>query len=464
MQDESKEDPVLFLRHPHHLPSASGQSLAYYLLVLSIPQKFIMSHGEAQLDQSTTTFEIINGSERGEEPAAIVVTDDDSAAQEEKKRVFERVEREMEVFRKGECTRFKASTRIASELDNWAGATDKERGKAFDSCLAEINSFLAIQDEVQRSVTRETPPVEANLSTERQSRRKRIREEAEELLNQVLSAGEESEGEEVQQRVVRKRAKEEEMPWYKSTASSSRRGSCIETCKTLLRFSEDLPGVKSLLRVADKLPEGIPSTQWDRILRGESVDLHQVLSAMHFIQFDEERKGRVGGTEVIFAVAESKRQVRTGGEWSSAYRRMSKAVEFLFPHRREELSEYTEHIEGLFSAKHANAHSKVILYDQSVRNRVGGGQNVLLTDYQLFNGLSEAILHADGIEYRGSGKGLSKGGKGSAKGGPSKKEACRRFNGQDGCKFTEEECFYKHTCTKCGKQGHGKASCTSEKH
>jgi len=38
---------------------------------------------------------------------------------------------------------------------------------------------------------------------------------------------------------------------------------------------------------------------------------------MHFIQLDEERKGRVGGAEVVFAVAESKRQVKTGGEWSS---------------------------------------------------------------------------------------------------------------------------------------------------
>ena len=52
---------------------------------------------------------------------------------------------------------------------------------------------------------------------------------------------------------------------------------------------------------------------------------------MHFIQIDEERKGRMGGTEVVFAVAESKRQVKTGGDWSSAYRRMSKAVTFLFP-------------------------------------------------------------------------------------------------------------------------------------
>ena len=418
-----------------------------------------MSNGEGHVDQSA--FEIINGPEHGGASTEATISNDDPATQEEKKRTFERVEREMEVFRKGEYTRFQASKCVANELDKWVGASDKDKGKALDSYLTEINSHLAIQDE-NRSVTRGTPPpVGANLQAESSLNRKRIREEVDELLDQI--SGEDLEGDEVEQRVARKRAKEEDMPWFSSTSNSSRRGSCVETCRTLLQFSEDLPGVKSLLRVANNLPEGIPSSQWDRILRGESVDLHQILSAMHFIQLDEERKGRVGGTEVVFAVAESKRQVKTGGEWSSAYRRMSKAVAFLFPHRREELSEYAEHIEGLFSAKHTNAHSKVILYDQSVRNRVGGGQNTLLTDYQRFNSLSEAILHADGIEYKGSGKGPSKGGKGSTEGRSSKKEVCRRFNGQDGCRFTEEECYYKHTCTNCGKGGHGKATCTSEK-
>ena len=424
-----------------------------------------MIHGEEQLDQSTSGFQIVNGPENadeGERTGPVIATND-STAQEEKERVFQQLEREMEIFRKGEYTRFQASSRVANELGKWAGASDKEREKAFDSYLTEINSLAAVPNG-NRSTTRETsPPAAATLHTNQQPRGKRLREEVEELLHQMSREDFEGEEPEGEQRVIRKRAREEDMPWYSSTPSSSRRGSCVETCRILLQFSEDLSGVKSLLRVANNLPEGIPPSQWDRILRGESVDLHQILSSMHFIQFDEERKGRVGRAEVVFAVAESKRQVKTGGEWSSAYRRMSKAITFLFPHRREELSEYADYIEGLFSAKHTSAHSKVILYDQSVRNRVGGGQNILLTDYQHFSSLSEAILHADGIEYKGSGKGPSKGGKGSDEGGSSKKDVCRRFNSQDGCKFTEEECYYKHTCRKCGLGGHGKATCTSEK-
>ena len=416
-----------------------------------------MEDGE-QLEPPMSPFENVesnNGGTNAQSTDAV-----NNSSQEEKERIFARVEYEMEIFRKGEYSRFQASSRVAKELEKWEGASDQEKGKAFDSYLAEINSVAAIQDE-DRSRTRGTSqPLGTTLFPDQRPNGKRIRDEVEDLLEQV-SRGE-HEGEEDEQRVARKRAKEEDMPWFSLSSGSSRRSSCVETCKTLLQFSEDISGVKSLLRVANNLPEGIPSSQWDRIIRGESVDLHQILSSMHFVQLDEERKGRLGKAEVVFAVTDSKRHVRTGGEWSSAFRRMSKAVSFLFPHRKEKLSEYAEHIEGLFAAKHTNAHSKVILYDQSVRNQVGGGQNILLTDYQRFSGLSEAILHADGIEYRGKGKG--KGEKGSDESGSSKKDICRRFNSQDGCRFSEEDCYYRHICKKCGKGGHGKSSCTAEKH
>jgi hypothetical protein len=420
-----------------------------------------MSHGETQAEPSTSNplIEAI-GSGNREGASQTVVPDDDPTAQEERTRVFERIELIMETFRKGESSRFKASTHVLKELDQWGGVTDKEKGKAYDSYLAEINSSLAIQDE-EWSATRETsPPTGASLTT-RRGGSKRVRDEVEELLDQV-SRGGGPEADDDESKVTKRRVREDEMPWYDASVNSNRRSSCVETCRTLLRFSENLSGVKSLLRVANDLPEGIPSSQWDRMLRGESVDLNQILSSMHFIQLDEERKGRLGSAEVVFSVAESKRQIRTGSEWSSAFRRMSRAITFLFPHRREELLEYAEHVEGLFSAKQTSAHSKVILYDQSVRNQVGGGQNILLTDYHRFNALSKAILHADGVEYRGqsSGKGLSKG----ERSREAKKEVCRKFNGPGGCRFAEDGCYYKHLCGRCGKGGHGKTACPEEKH
>ena len=343
-----------------------------------------MTHGEPSIEPAIPAIKNTHPRE-GRSTSQAAIANDEPTSQEEKARVFNGVEQVMELFRKGECTRFQAVSLILNELEMWTGASDKEKGKAFDSYLTEINAFFINQEESQ-SITREisSPP---GTTLEPKGKSKRVRDEADEFLDQI-SRGE-PEDNDNKPRVIRRKAKEDEMPWYNNTAVSTRRNSCAETCRILLQFSEDLSGVKSLLRVANNLPEGIPSSQWDRLLRGESVDLNQILSSMHFFHLDEERKGRVGTTEVVFAVAESKRQVRTGAEWSSAFRRMSKVVAFLFPHRREELLEYAEHIEGLFSTKHVSAHSKVILYDQSVRNQVGGGQNILLTDYQRFSGLSE---------------------------------------------------------------------------
>ena len=43
----------------------------------------------------------------------------------------------------------------------------------------------------------------------------------------------------------------------------------------------------------DCLPESLPqsSSQWERILKGDSVDLNQIFSALHLVVIDEERTG-----------------------------------------------------------------------------------------------------------------------------------------------------------------------------
>ena len=79
----------------------------------------------------------------------------------------------MEAFRKGECSRFQASLHVTVELGKWAGASEKEKGKAFDTYLAEINSFVAVQDEDQSAIRGTSPPVGAAIGTGQQSSRKR---------------------------------------------------------------------------------------------------------------------------------------------------------------------------------------------------------------------------------------------------------------------------------------------------
>lgn len=185
----------------------------------------------------------------------------------------------MEIYRKGECSRFQASTCVANELDQCREVSDKEKGKDFDTYLAEINSITAIQDDSEERSLTSLPIGSSNPAShgaEHQPTRKRIRDEVENLLDQVSGELDRDDDEpQLGLESVGKRAKEEDMPWFDSSNNSNRRTSCVETCQTLLKFSEDLLGVKSLLRVAKDLPEGIPSSQCNG---AESSKVSQLIS------------------------------------------------------------------------------------------------------------------------------------------------------------------------------------------
>jgi hypothetical protein len=66
------------------------------------------------------------------------------------------------------------------------------------------------------------------------------------------------------------------------------------------------------------------------------------------------------------------RKVLTYSDWTIAWNNTSEAATFLFPHREREFTEYERYIQGEFTAKQTQAHWKVIRFDQSVRNEVGG--------------------------------------------------------------------------------------------
>jgi len=415
-------------------------------------------HNGKRVSGAESTPENVHGQDTQAGPSNPAVKDVWTPDLKEKNQVLEGIERVMDRFRQGGITHFQATSNIVDELEKWSRVSDVEREKALNSYLSEINThpIVEIGGNLPMWITE---PTSATLLSNNRS--KRQRGEVDDLIKR-LSQGD-PEDDEDERPTAKRRAKEEGMPWYQVSNSSSCQSSCLETCKTLRQFGEDLSGVKSLLQVAYNLPEGIPSTQWDWILRGESVDLNQVLSSMHYVQLNEERKGHLGDAEVVFAITEAKQQIKSGTEWSAVFWRLIKAITFLFPHRGKELHEYADYIEGLFAAKQTNAHSKVILYDQSVCNWVGGGKNILLTDYQWFQNLSEAILHADGIEYGAAGtfqKGKSKGS--GSKSGGGKKDIYKHFNSQIGCKFHKEECYYWHACQGCGKGDHGKANCIPE--
>ena len=250
------------------------------------------------------------------------------------------------------------------------------------------------------------------------------------------------------------------MPWFVADGDISRNTSnarCLETCRLLRAFNRDVAKAKFLVKIAPNSPSGIPSSQWERILKGESVDLNQFFASLHHVIPDEERTGRLGDTEISFGVAEPKKKISTAAEWSSSWRRASKAISFAFPHRREELLEYGDYIESEFAAKITSSHHKLLLYDIALRNEVAAGQQTLLTDFHKFSRLYSAIVLPYGTEIGGTECECQPGKKPRSQKG-DKPEICNKFNAGT-CKNLAADCKYRHICKSCGKSDHGKKDC-----
>ena len=362
--------------------------------------------------------------------------------------ILKELESIVESFRSRKISKAKAIANVLGVLgkDTPISYSQSQTDATFDSYLTEI---LSIQSSFDRlgghDETNETP-----ATLESRTKKRAAREE---------NRDESDSGEDDDQSHKRPKLVESNMPWFSSSEqpdSSSGNPNSQETCRLLRYYNRDISKAKFFIKIAPKSPSGIPSSQWERILKGDAVDLNQIFASLHNIVPDEERTGRLGDTEISFGVAEAKKRIRTASEWSSAWKRASKAICFAFPHQQEELSEYGDHIDSEFAAKVSSSHPKIILYDVALRNEVAGGQHYLLTDFNRFSRLYSAIVLPDGIEGHSDqppGKKPS-----GSKPTPGKPEICNKFNSGT-CKRADSECKYLHICKNCRKTGHGKKDC-----
>jgi hypothetical protein len=257
-----------------------------------------------------------------------------------------------------------------------------------------------------------------------------------------------------------------DFPWYEPDNRSllALPASCIETCKRLGTYLQDIPGCRNQIKVAPGAPRNVPISQWERIFRGETLDLDHFLSSLYRTTVDEEGETRIGNARISFGVTDAKRRVGSASEWASAWRLASKATSFVFPHRAEELSAYGDYIDEVFSSKLTSSHPRVIMFDIAVRNMVQGGQSCLLTDHNAFSRLHSAILMPDGAEStvrKGANRRSNLSSRaGGSKSSGNKSDICNRFNTSVGCPSSDSDCHYRHACKNCGKTGHGKEACT----
>ena len=368
----------------------------------------------------------------------------------------------VENCRRGRTTKSSATKTLLESVERLTSLSANTREKTFVSYLAEINS---IEREPAEGTVPNRPDV-TNSGTESETekrtgeqRQPTMQEEtANNHLFDILSKRPTLQRDLDDDNVSgpkRQRLGQSDMPWHGTQTGRgliSQLISCNRTCKLLELYREDLARSKFLIRTACNSPEGIQASQWERILRGETLNLNHFLSSLVRTQVDEDRKARIGETHLSFSTSEAKRKVRNAADWATAWQRASEAVAFAFPHQREELDLYQRHIQVQFDAKQPHAHQRIISYDIAVRNYVGGGQTTLLTDQDKFAHLYSAIVLPDGIEFASASSNLRKTPTRVSK----STEICNKFNTHSGC--PHNPCRYRHACKKCGGD-HSQCDC-----
>ena len=336
-------------------------------------------------------------------------------------------------FRDGRKSRVETFSAILHELGRAPLLTAEEKDTTFQLFSAEVNSAEA-RTHRQLAIT---GPIETYTPESNRPQSGPIDDDS----------GSDDDDDEPKRK--KRRLRETDMPWRKRVDLDlpGTNPLCSETVELLRTYNKDIKKCKFYVSVAPGAPDNIPSSQWERIFKGEPVDLDQIISALHRTTVAEDRKARFGETELSLGPVEATRKIATSSDWSTAWRRTARATAFAFQHRKRELEDYAEYIENEFSAKNVGGHQRIILYDVAIRNMVRGGQQFLLTDTHRFMSLYSAIVLPDGVQYSGGQKSQ-----------PRKTEICIRFNNK-GC--SAPNCRYRHACNNCGNSSHGKSACVA---
>jgi len=180
------------------------------------------------------------------------------------------------------------------------------------------------------------------------------------------------------------------------------------TRETLTIIQRDLGFAKHEIRRAASTPQTIPESEWRHIFKGEAINLNAIFSSLHHIAPSKENVGCIRTTKISLGKSDLPRKVHLSGDWTITWHAALKATAYVFPHQTKELHQWGDYMASKFSTKHINSHHKLIAFDRAIQGMVGGGQSIVLTDWDNFTYLYSVYLLPDGIQEGSSGRtGLS---------------------------------------------------------
>jgi hypothetical protein len=180
--------------------------------------------------------------------------------------------------------------------------TESQKEATFDSYLMESLSIQSSLDDSRGPNPSTTEQLQHLIDSNNPSIKKKSK-------NPQLLPNPESDDED-DRTTKKQKLVESNMPWFIEPNDSSSDHSdpiCKETCQLLHAYNRDIAKARFFIKVAPNSPSGIPSAQWEQILKGDAVDLNQIFASLHHVIPDEERTGHLGDMEIVFGVTDSKK-------------------------------------------------------------------------------------------------------------------------------------------------------------
>jgi hypothetical protein len=297
-----------------------------------------MSHGEkrahaSRFEKAMEHVEDVSSNERnpGEGSSATFTDPTQSDEPSSIRSYVVEIDRLIDLYRERAKSRLEVISSITRHLNEDEGLSQQERTRAFDLYLAEIEAVetAARRKGKERSLRERTSKGERMVQT--------VAAKAKDNVGTPGPSEEESSpssDEEEDEPKKRRKLRQSDMPWHGRYGESDEpiNPNCVKSANLIRKLHKDLKSAKLYIRLAPGAPRGVPMSEWEHIFKGEPVDLDKMLSSLHCVTIDPERKASIGEAEISIGGTEVKRKVETSSEWSTAWRSASRATAFVFEH------------------------------------------------------------------------------------------------------------------------------------
>ncbi|KAI3998268.1 hypothetical protein K525DRAFT_275390 [Schizophyllum commune Loenen D] len=233
----------------------------------------------------------------------------------------------------------------------------------------------------------------------------------------------------------------------------------VETNRQLENFSRDLKGAETDLHNSSSKPQ-YPLREWTSLLTGQAADFDRVINGIYTVNVSQRAVQRIGDLELSLGHVAPTKTVKDHSDWVIAWNAVRRATVFVFPHLKEDLDAYAEHILGFFSAFPGNSayHLRVINYDRAVRIRIAERRNLRFTDFISFSDLQLMWIHGPIAALPQGEDGHVSAPRARLANG-ARRDPCRRWNAGN-CPNTTASCRYAHVCRRCRSNRHTEAACS----